>query len=113
MRKDDAVRFRHMLDAAREAVTFAEGRRRADVGSDRMLLHSLVRCIEIIGEAATQVSAHGRCQLEGIPWQDIVGMRNRLIHGYFDVDSDRVWYTVTDDLAPLIEQLEKALEAPD
>ena len=106
MQKDEVVRLRHMLDAAREAVSFAEGRRRADLDSDRMLLHSLVRCIEIIGEAATQVSEDKRRQFEKIPWQDVIGMRNRLIHGYFDIDPDRVWDTVVDDLPPLIQALE-------
>jgi uncharacterized protein with HEPN domain len=114
MHADDAVRLRHMLDAAREALSFADGRERGAVHSDRMLLHSLVRCVEIIGEAAAQVSAQKRKQLAGIPWPDVVGMRNRLIHAYFDVDPDRVWDTVIDDLPPLVKELERGLaEQPD
>lgn len=107
MQEGETIRLRHMLDAAREAISFAEGRERADLDSDRMLLHSLVRCIEIIGEAATRVSTEQRQQFDDIPWQDVVSMRNRLIHGYFDVDPDRVWDTVVDDLPPLIGALEK------
>ncbi len=100
-----------MLDAAREAVAFARGRSRGDLDRERMLVLALVRCIEIVGEAAAQVGQETRDRHGGIPWANIVGMRNRLIHAYFDVDLDRVWATVTDDLPPLIAKLEAALAA--
>jgi uncharacterized protein with HEPN domain len=106
MRKDDAVRLRHMLDAAREAVSFAEGCSREDLRRDRKLALSLVKCIEIVGEAASRVSGDARSLAPQIPWQDIVGMRNRLIHTYYDIDLDRVMDTVADDLPPLIGELE-------
>lgn len=63
--------------------------------------------MELIGEAATRISKEGRVAHSEIPWTDIVAMRNRLIHVYFDIDLDRVWDTVTDDLPPLISALEK------
>jgi len=94
MRKDDRVRLQHMLDAAREALEFVQGKTRADLDSDRMLLLSLVKEIEIVGEAANQVSKAAREQLPGIPWMDIVGMRNRLIHAYFDINLEILWRTV-------------------
>lgn len=72
-----------------------------------MLALSLVRCIEIIGEAASRVSGETRMLVPQIPWPDLVGMRNRLVHAYFDIDLDRVWDTVLDDLPPLIAQLEE------
>ena len=106
MHRDDAVRVRHMLDAAREALTFAQGQTRSALEHNRMLLHSLVRCIEMIGEAATQVTTEFQQRHSSIPWPQIIGMRNRLIHAYFDVDIDRVWDTVHDDLPPLIAELE-------
>jgi len=109
--KADRVRLHHMLDAAREAVAFAGGRSRGDLDGNRMLALALVRCIEIVGEAAAQVGQETRGRHGGIPWADIVGMRNRLIHAYFDVDLDRVWATVADDLPPLIAKLEAALTA--
>jgi len=84
MRKDDAIRLRHMLDAAREAVSFAEGRTRFDLDRDRMLVLSLVKDIEIIGEAAYQVSASSREQLPTLPWEDIIGMRHRLVQTMLD-----------------------------
>jgi uncharacterized protein with HEPN domain len=80
MQKDDRIRLQHMLDAANEALTFIRSRIRADLDNDRMLVLSLIRELEIIGEAASQVSRETRSQASTIPWQDIIGMRNRLIH---------------------------------
>jgi uncharacterized protein with HEPN domain len=94
-----------MLDAAREAMEFARGRRRQDLDRDRMLALTLVKCIEIVGEAAAQVSPEGRAACPRLPWPDMIAMRNRLIHGYFDIDLDRVWDTVKDDLPPLVNEL--------
>jgi uncharacterized protein with HEPN domain len=98
-----------MLDSAREAQAYLASRNRADLDQDRMLVHSLVRCIEIVGEAAARVSAQGRSETPAIPWPDIVAMRNRLIHAYYEINLDLVWDTVKDDLPPLILELEKAI----
>jgi uncharacterized protein with HEPN domain len=109
MNKNDVIRLRHMLDAALEAQTFAQNRSRADLATDRMLVLSLLKLIEIIGEAAANVSPESRTEIPGIPWPSIVGMRHRLVHGYYDVDLDRVWDTVIDDLPLLITALEQSL----
>ena len=98
-----------MLDAAREAVAFAAGTGRYEFGGDRKLILSLVKDIEIIGEAAGRVSEDVRRQLPQIPWQDVINMRNHLIHAYFDIDVGVVWSTVSEDLPPLIQALEAAL----
>jgi uncharacterized protein with HEPN domain len=90
MRRDDAIRVRHMLDAAREALSFASGKQRSDLAANRMLVLSLVKSVEIIGEAAATVTAETRERFPHIPLRDIVAMRNRLIHVYFDIDLDRV-----------------------
>ena len=105
MRKDDVIRLRHMLDAAHEAMGFVQGRTRADLNDDRMLVLSLVKDIEIIGEAAYQISEITRDQLQGIPWDDIIGMRHRLVHAYFDINLDVLWRTVQHDLPALIAVL--------
>jgi uncharacterized protein with HEPN domain len=110
MSESDAIRLRHMLDAAREAVAFGAGRAWSDLAGDRVLALALVRCIEIIGEAASRVSETVRADHPEIPWFAIVGMRNRLIHAYFDVDLERVHDTLELDLPPLIKQLEQILE---
>ena len=92
---------------------FTEGLRRHDLYESRMLALSLVKCIEIIGEAAARIGPRTQNELTHIPWADIVGMRKRLIHGYYEVDLDRVWDTIEHDLPPLIEALEQALGPPD
>jgi uncharacterized protein with HEPN domain len=98
-----------MLDAACEALQFARGKTEHNIGGDRMLVLSLVKEIEIIGEAAGKVTEPTRRQLSQIPWQDVIDMRNRLIHAYFDIDVGVVWDTVTKDLRPLIAALETVL----
>jgi len=109
MRKDDITRLRHMLDAAKEAHSFLIGKPRHALDTDRKLALALVKDIEIIGEAASRVSEPARAEYPAIPWPDIINMRNRLIHAYFDIDLDIVWDTVTKDLPPFISALEKIL----
>jgi uncharacterized protein with HEPN domain len=107
MREDDGIRFRHMLDAAREAVGFVQGRTRSDLNRDRQLVLALVKGIEIIGEAAYQVTPATRQQTCSIPWDDMIGMRHRLVHAYFDIDLDIFWKTAQEDLPQLINELER------
>ena len=109
MNDSDRLRLQHMLDAAREAVSFAKGRTRDDLSQDRMLLLSLVKEVEIVGEAASRVSPAGQVSTPGVPWEKLTGMRNRLIHGYFDWNVDVIWATVNSNLPQLIVELEKAL----
>jgi len=109
MQKDNIIRLRHMLEAAREALSFAENKTKSDLYSNRMIALSIIKSIEIIGEAASTVTKDFRDKHNEIPWTSIVAMRNRLIHVYFDIDLDRVWDTITDDLLPLIVALENAI----
>jgi len=109
MHLDDDTRLRHMLDAANEALGFTEGRTKADLARNRQLVLALVKCVEIIGEAASKISDQMRQAHPEVPWRGIVAMRNRLIHGYFDVDLDRVWDTVTGNLPTLVSTLEELL----
>ncbi len=112
MRTHDQIRLRHMLDAAREARSFARDRPRQALDRDRQLVLALVKDIEIVGEAATGVTEPTRWELRQIPWERIVGMRNRLVHAYFDINLDVVWSTVQEDLPGLIAQLELAISDP-
>jgi uncharacterized protein with HEPN domain len=107
MNKDDQIRLRYMLDAAHEAVTFIRDETRESLDKDRKLLLALVKDIEIIGEAASRISESRQQTTPGIPWAQIVGMRNRLIHAYFNIDRETVWKTITEDLPPLIAALER------
>ena len=92
-----------------EAVSFVEGCERTDLNGNRQLVLALIKDIEIVGEAANQVSVRTRVELREIPWRKIVGMRHRLIHAYFDINLDVVWNTVRQDLPGLIFQLERSI----
>lgn len=109
MPKNDLIRLQHMLDAAEEVVELAGGKSRHDIESERMLNLSLVRLVEVVGEAANRVSPEGQAKYASIPWLQIIGMRNRLIHGYDNVDFDILYQTVIEDLPYLIAELEKTL----
>lgn len=90
-----------MLEAAENTQRFISAKSRADLDTDPMLLFALVRAIEIVGEAASRVSAEQRTASPTVPWTAIVAMRNRLIHAYFDIDRDIVWRTVTEEIPSL------------
>jgi uncharacterized protein with HEPN domain len=111
MSPDDRIRLRHMADAIDSASQFLEGRSRAELEDDRMLVFALVRAVEIVGEAASKVSSEGRAELPQVPWNSMVGMRNRLVHGYFDVDLDILWNTATQALPELRRHLGPALSS--
>jgi len=68
---------------------------------------ALLKSIEIIGEAAVRVGNDTRAKYPALPWDDMIGMRNRLVHAYFDIDLSLLWTTVSDDLPVLIQELEK------
>ena len=101
----DQVRLRHMLDAARDALNFSDGKSPEDLAGNRMLALAIVKSIQIIGEAAAHVTQETRKTYPGIPWTDIVGMRNRLVHSYYEIDFDIVWKTVIEDLPVLLRSL--------
>jgi len=106
---DDDTRMRHMLDAAQQAQTFMAGRSREDLDTDPMLLLAVVKAIEIVGEAAAKVSPARQAAMPQLPWPQMVSMRNRLTHAYFDIDTEVVWQTIVEDLPELIDLLENTL----
>lgn len=109
MRSEDRIRLQHMLDAAREALSFAAGRTREELDGDRKLVLAVVKCVEIIGEAASQVSPEGQSEAPELPWLDMVAMRHRLVHAYYDINLDIVWSTVREDLPRLAGSLSRVL----
>jgi len=108
-RHNPQVRLQHMLEYAREAVGLMRDKRRADLDTDRALGLATLRCLEIVGEAASHIPESMRQEHPQIPWPQIIGTRNRLVHGYDLVDYDIIWSTVVEDLPPLIAELEKIL----
>ena len=108
-RHDDSKRLGHMLEAALKVREFVAGLSLDEVRTDEMRALAVVRLLEIIGEAARVVSTDFRDANPEIPWAQIVGLRNRLIHGYDDVDWDVLWGIVSDDLPILIDALQNLL----
>ncbi len=103
----DLIRLRHMLAAAKEAIEFAVDKTRKDLEKDRILTLAIIKSIEIIGEAASKVTEEFKSKNKNIPWDDIINMRHRLIHAYFDVNLDIVLQTVETDLPDLIKTIEE------
>ena len=91
-----------MIEAAEACARFVDGRGRTDLETDLMLRFALVRAAEVFGEAASKVSPETRRSTPTVPWREIVAMRNRLIHAYFDVDHDVLWKAATEEIPPLL-----------
>ena len=109
-RHEDTVRLRHLLDAAKKAQAFTQGRSREDLDSDEMLALAVVRLLEIMGEAAREISDALKEEHPDIPWREMVGARNRIVHRYFDVDLDIVWKIVATDLKEVVPKVEALLD---
>lgn len=109
MKSKDLIRLKHMLDSTQAILGFLKGKQRSDLDTDRLLLSGITRELEILGEAAGKVSLSTQHLFPDIPWRHLVGMRNRLIHAYFDVNHEIVWNTIKNDLPKFYKQLEKAI----
>jgi uncharacterized protein with HEPN domain len=106
----DPVYVGHMLDMARKALAKIERVTRDVYERDENLRLALTHLVQVIGDAARRVSPEFCAEHPEIPWQDIVGMRHKVVHDYLGVDEDIVWQVVTEDLPPLIASLEKILK---
>jgi uncharacterized protein with HEPN domain len=109
----DAGLMLDMLIHARDALDFIEGLDETAFLASRLHQSATIRALEVIGEAAGKVSKVTASAHPDIPWQDITGMRHRLIHGYGDVRLDTVWSTVRDWLPTLVRYLEALLPGED
>jgi len=106
MPKDDRVYVGHMLDIARKAVALLGSRSRAEFDQDEALLLGLTHLIQTLGEAARKVTPEYQGAHPGVPWKEIIGMRNKVVHDYLDVNPDIVWHVVKEELNPLVKKLE-------
>ena len=104
---DDITRLEHILESAQEAISFLGDMNKGALQENRMALQAIVRSVEIIGEAAARISPTYRDNHPEILWDRIIGMRNRLVHAYFDIDYELVYSTVKTDLPLLIDQIRK------
>ncbi len=113
MENRDIAPLKHMLDSTKAILSFSKGKRRTSLEKDRLLRSAILREFEIIGEAANRVSEKTKRQFPDIPWKALTGMRNRLIHAYFDVDHDIIWKTVREYLPSFQKQLEQIINSFD
>lgn len=111
MDRDDAYLL-DMLIAARRAHAFCASATWDEFQRSDLHQYAVFKAVEILGEAARLVSPARREAHPEIPWQQIAGMRNKLIHEYFRIDLPTVWQTVHEDLPPLIAQLERLVPPP-
>jgi uncharacterized protein with HEPN domain len=109
---DDEALLVDILLAASEARTLCSDLDYEEFLLDRALQLAIQKLIEVIGEAATRLSAETRGELSTLPWREIVAMRNRLVHDYRNVNFDKVWEVVEGDLEPLIAAIEAIVPPP-
>lgn len=108
--KDPVVFLNHIDDAIKLIAEFTKGYTKATFFHDKLVQSAVVRQIEIIGEAAKNLPDSFQKKYHGIPWKDMAGMRDKLIHHYFGVDLNYIWNVVNDDLHLLKDQIQKILD---
>jgi len=106
---DDSVTLCQMLDHLEEALTYAQRRSRDDLDADRLFFLALLKLVEIVGEGASRVSEITQKASPQIPWRQLIGTRNRLVHGYDAVDKNILWDIVTLDFPPLALRIKELL----
>ncbi|GJQ34128.1 MAG: DUF86 domain-containing protein [Anaerolineales bacterium] len=105
--------LKDMLDNARRAIRFAEDMSYEAFIRDEKSVYAVIRAVEIVGEAASKLPEDFRAKYPGLPWREIRGMRNKLVHNYFGINMEVVWQTIQEDLPALIGPLENALGQAD
>ena len=110
MERDETVFLRHILDASNLIETYLEGITEEDFYKQHLLQDGVIRQTEIIGEAVRHLSEEFRSLFPAIPWADIAGMRDKLIHDYFGVDLEKVWLTAKEDIPQLKIDVESILD---
>ena len=108
-RDNDLERLQHMFDAAQKALSYGTGLTFEELKQDELRVLALARLLEIIGEAASKISPETEAKYTQVPWIQMVGMRNHLIHGYFNVDLNIIWETLINNLPSLIQSLEEII----
>jgi uncharacterized protein with HEPN domain len=109
MARDDRLTLELMLDTANRLRALARERGRAAFEADDVLQLATLHLIQRLGESASRLSAEFRADHPEFPWAEMIGMRNRIVHGYDDLDPDIIWRVAAEDVEPVVAALERAL----
>jgi len=110
MNKDLTIFIKHILDSIKSIESFSKGVSKSDFMKDDLKASAIIRKLEIIGEAAKNISSEFRKKYPKIEWKEIAGLRDKLIHHYFGVNLERVWNVVKDDIPKLKKQISEILK---
>lgn len=105
----DSGRLEHMLTAIDNVQSFLDGKTLSDLYNDKILFYAVVKNIEIVGEAANNVTKELQSQHPEVQWKDVISMRHVLVHDYYNIDARTAWQTAQDNLPQLKKQIEKIL----
>ena len=105
----DSGRLEHILIAIGNVQKFLEGKTFEDLCQDKILFYAVVKNIEIVGEAANNLTKEVQMQHPEVQWKDVISMRHVLVHDYYSIDARTAWQTAQENLPQLKEQIEKIL----
>lgn len=109
-RPDDRGRLADILDAVKQIDSYMRGVTEQDFANDHMRQDAVMLQIQIIGEAARNISDEFQEQHGEIPWSQIIGMRNKIVHDYFEIDVTKIWDTAKNDIPQLKKAISKLLK---
>ena len=110
MKKDDSVYLRHIIDALLQIERYTDGVTYEEFFSNSLLQDGVIRQLEVMGEAARNLSEDLRNEYPTIPWRQMISLRNRMIHAYFNVNLQIIWEIIQGDIPNLLQETKRVLE---